>query len=167
MCSPLRLPFLTFFHLGLSCVKLFVLGRQHPPAERSLAAYSSICLPAETPSIKANCHRNSEGKGAFFPQSLWMSVSCIYLIHLKAELLRSNESEADFSLRSPKSNSPYLSLLPSADSNCMNVSSNHLRCKRSYLHSAAYLLPALTKLSHNSFNCMLTVSSHMWYVHLE
>lgn len=29
--------------------------------------------------------------------------------------------------------------------------------KRSYLRSTAYLLPVLTKLSYNSFNCMLTV----------
>lgn len=75
-------------------------------------------------------------------------------------MLRSNESEADdLSLRSPKSSSPYLVLLPSADSNCMNVSSNRPCCKRSYRCSAAYLLPLLSKLSHNSFNCMLTVSS--------
>lgn len=75
-------------------------------------------------------------------------------------MLRSNESEADdLSLRSPKSSSPYLVLLPSADSNCMNVSSNRLCCKHSYRRSAAYLLSPLSKLSHNSFNCMLTVSS--------
>lgn len=89
-----------------------------------------------------------------------MSGSCIYLIHLKAKVLRSSKSEADdLSLRSPKSYSPYLVLFPSADGDCMSVSSNRLCCKRPYLHSTAYLLPALTKLSHNSFNCMLTVSS--------
>lgn len=88
-----------------------------------------------------------------------MSGSCIYLIHLKAKPLRSNESEADdFSLRSPKSYSPYLVLFPSADGDCMNVSSNHLCCKRSYLCSTAYLFPAHAKLSHNSFNCMLKLS---------
>lgn len=130
------------------------------PAEKSLAEYSSICLPTETPSIKANCHRNPKGKSLFFFQPFWMSGSCIYLIHLKAKLLRSNESEADdLSLRSPKSYSPYLVFFPPADGNCMNVSSNRLCCKCSYLYSTAYLLPALTKLSHNSFNRMLTLSS--------
>ena len=112
------------------------------------------------PSTKANCQRNPEGTVCPFFQPLWMSGSCIHLIHLKAKVMRSNESQADdLSLRSPESWSPYLVLLPSPDGNCMNVSSSRLCCKHSYLHSAAYLLPLLTELSHNSPDCMLKVLS--------
>lgn len=140
------------------------------PAEKSLAAYSSICLPAQTPSIEANCHRNPKWKKSSFFHPLWMSGSCIHLIHLKAKLMRSNESQADdLSLRSPKSYSPYLVLLPSTDGNCMNVSSNRLCCKRSYLRSTAYLLvahkiePQFTRLHVKGF----ILECDMWYIHLE
>lgn len=107
------------------------LDRQHTPAEKSLAAYSSICLPTETLSIEANCQRNPKGKRAS------LNFRQLHIIHLKAKLLRSNESEADdLSLRSLKSYSPYLVLFPLADGNCVNVSSNQsvLQTSLSPLH---------------------------------
>lgn len=35
------------------------LGRQHTPAEKSLAAFSSICLAAENPSREGNYQRDA------------------------------------------------------------------------------------------------------------
>lgn len=37
----------------------FQLGRQHTPAGKSLAAFSSICLPAENPSSEGNYQREA------------------------------------------------------------------------------------------------------------
>ncbi len=48
-------------------VRVEELGRQHKPAEKSLAAYSSICLPAKFPPVKANCHWNPKGKSVLQP----------------------------------------------------------------------------------------------------
>ncbi len=64
--------FLTYYHLVLNrfSVRVWGLGSQHAPAEKSLAEYSSICLPRETPSIKANCHRNPKGRSLFFSSFL-------------------------------------------------------------------------------------------------
>lgn len=151
--------FLTNYHVSLDIqVQCKGVGTGSPTytcwEEPGPVFLPSVCLQKLHP-LNTNCHRNPKGK-----ESLWMSGSCIYLIHLKAKLLRSNESEADdLSLRGAKSYSPYLVFFPSAACKCMNVSSNRLCCKRSYLRSTAYLLPALPKLSHNSFKCMLMLSS--------
>lgn len=89
---------------------------------------------------KGKLSQKSKRERLSFFQPLWISGSCTYLIHLEAKLLRSNECEADdLSLRSPKSCSPYLVLLPSADSSSVNVSSNRLQ---ETLLSALHCIPS-------------------------
>lgn len=149
-----------FSDIQVQCVDAGSGSPTHACWEEPGCIFFHLSAHRESPSIEANCHQNPKGR-----ESLWMSGSCIYLIHLKAKLLRSCKSLADdLSLETPKSYSAYLVLFPSAEGHCKNVSSNRLCCKRSYLRSTAYLLPALTKLSHNSFKCMLQLSSKMWYV---
>lgn len=67
----------------------------------------------------------------FFCPHFYMSECSIYLIHLKAKVLRFNEFQADYlSLRRPRSSAPYLLSPPSLPSvDCENVLSNHLGCK--------------------------------------
>lgn len=102
---------------------------------------------------------------------LWLSGAWIYLIHLKAEQLRSNNSEADdLSLRIPKSNSPYLVLLPSADGNCMNVSSSRLCCKTFLSLFQCLPSPCTLKIEPQFIQLHvngLILKCDMWYIHLE